>query len=91
MRHTQQVKHDTVIMIMQNGVLTPRAAKDTVGKGTLRTVKTVPISASSPEELQQRLDSVRRAGATEQGIPAKAIPKDSLIKLLDGKPAPRIQ
>ncbi len=84
-------KRDTVIMIMQNGVLTPIAAKDTVGKGTLRTVKTVPITASSPEELQQRLDSVRRAGATEQGIPARAIPKDSLIKLLDGERAPRIE
>lgn len=90
-RHTQQVKHDTVIMIMRNGVLTPIAAKDTVGKGTLRTVKTVPITASSPAELKQRMDSVRRAGATEPGIPAKAIPKDSLILLLDGAVSPRIE
>lgn len=88
---TRPEQRDTVIMIMQNGELTPISAKDTVGKGTLRTVKTIPITASSPAELQQRLDSVQRAGATTQGIPAKAIPRDSLLQKLEWELVPKIE
>ncbi|MFN6177683.1 MAG: hypothetical protein ACK46G_09125 [Flavobacteriales bacterium] len=88
---TRPEQRDTVIMIMQNGVLTPISAKDTVGKGTMRIVKTVPITASSPEKLQHSLDSVQRAGAPTQDIPAKVIPRDSLLQLLEWELVPKIE